>query len=433
MFADGPRHRATEGDVSAGPQKVRKAGDRAMKLTEKTIENLKTTQGQKDRIVFDDDVRGLGLRVTASGSKSYLSQFNFQGKRRRVPIGSQSTLSLADAREIVKRHAGDVARGIDPAAVRIAEREAAKAEHLALGKLIGDWSEIRLRDRRERYRTEAVRALRHAFDRFWDRPVEELTKRIVIDWRNSSLRAGKASMASATLKYGKAAFSWAMADELVALSPFAGIEAIELTSRDRVLTDKELVAVWRAAGSRAGSFGRIVRALILTGQRRDEVGGMARDELAADLSTWSLPPSRVKNGRKVTTSHDVPLAPAMRELIASAPDLGGRHVFPGLHDKPFAGWATMKEQLDRDSAVTGWHLHDLRRTVATGLQQMGVRLEVTEAILNHRSSTRGGIVGVYQRFDWAAEKRAALDAWAQHVEAIVEGREPAGNVVRLSA
>jgi len=88
MFADGPRHRATEGDVSAGPQKVRKAGDRAMKLTEKTIENLKTTQGQKDRIVFDDDVRGLGLRVTASGSKSYLSQFNFQGKRRRVPIGS---------------------------------------------------------------------------------------------------------------------------------------------------------------------------------------------------------------------------------------------------------------------------------------------------------------------------------------------------------
>jgi integrase len=107
-------------------------------------------------------------------------------------------------------------------------------------------------------------------------------------------------------------------------------------------------------------------------------------------------------------------------------------VFPGLRG-PFNGWSKAKATLDGKSGVTGWRLHDLRRTVATGLQRLSVRLEVTEAVLNHISGTRGGIAGVYQRHDWAEEKRAALEAWGTNVMALVEGREAAANVVALRA
>ena len=115
----------------------------------------------------------------------------------------------------------------------------------------------------------------------------------------------------------------------------------------------------------------------------------------------------------------------------------GALVLPGAASTPFSGWSKAKAALDRavaearGASIAPWSVHDLRRTVATGLQRLGVRLEVTEVVLNHISGSRAGIAGVYQRHDWAAEKRAALDAWAAHVLAAAEGRSPTGNVVTL--
>ena len=130
-----------------------------------------------------------------------------------------------------------------------------------------------------------------------------------------------------------------------------------------------------------------------------------------------------KNGR----AHIVPLSAPVQELLHTVPRAGDL-VFPGLKG-PFNGWARAKAALDAESGVTGWRLHDLRRTVATGLQRLGVRLEVTEQVLNHVSGSRAGIVGVYQRHDFATEKRAALEAWGKHVQAIAEGRETSANVI----
>ena len=125
----------------------------------------------------------------------------------------------------------------------------------------------------------------------------------------------------------------------------------------------------------------------------------------------------------------MPLAPQARAIIEAAPRYKGNPlVFPG-ECGAFSGWSKSKERLDRDSGVKNWRLHDLRRTAATGLQKLGVRLEVTEAVLNHIAGSRAGIVGVYQRHTWSDEKRAALIAWGAHVAAIIEGRETAGNVV----
>jgi integrase len=192
--------------------------------------------------------------------------------------------------------------------------------------------------------------------------------------------------------------------------------------------------------------------LILTGQRRGEVAGMTWAELSDDLTSWTLPGERTKNG----AAHVVPLSAPARDLLkALLPGdaneakralaerrAAGTLVLPGAVGTPFSGWSKSKGALDKAiteaaagtsaASLAPWSIHDLRRTVATGLQRLGVRLEVTEAVLNHISGSRGGIAGVYQRHDWANEKRAALDAWAAHLLAIAEQRTAADNVVKLT-
>jgi integrase len=144
-----------------------------------------------------------------------------------------------------------------------------------------------------------------------------------------------------------------------------------------------------------------------------------------------LPAARSKNGQP----HVIPLSEEMQNLLRAQPRVEGTHlVFPGERGL-FSGWSKSKARLDRRSLVSSWTFHDLRRTVATGLQKLGIRLEVTEATLNHVSGSRAGIVGVYQRHHWADEKRAALAAWGVHVAAVVQGCEAPDNVtpIRVSS
>src|SRR6516164_9556971 len=184
--------------------------------------------------------------------------------------------------------------------------------------------------------------------------------------------------------------------------------------------------------------------------RRGEVAGMTWGELSDDLTIWSLPAERTKNG----IAHNVPLSTPIRDLLKpfmredpKKHHATGQLVFPGIAGTPFAGWSKAKVALDKaimarrgkaaetggkpPAPLTPWNVLDLSRTVATGLQRLGVRLEVTEAVLNHISGSRGGIAGVYQRHDWASEKRAALGAWSTHVLRCVAGRIASDNIVAL--
>ena len=233
-------------------------------------------------------------------------------------------------------------------------------------------------------------------------------------------------MAAQTAAYGKAAYGWAVKRGVIEGNPFLNLPVAPTAKRERVLSDGEVAALWQATdGPRP--FNGIARFLLLAGQRREEVAGMTWAELSGDFSTWTIPASRAKNG----ATHIVPLSEPARNLLRGVPRFG-ELVFPGLRG-PFNGWSKAKAALDAKSGVTNWRLHDLRRTAATGLQRLGVRLEVTEQVLNHVSGSRAGIVGVYQRHDFASEKRAALDAWGEHVRAIVERRSTGDNVVTLRA
>jgi integrase len=292
--------------------------------------------------------------------------------------------------------------------------------------VLEQWEKLHLAEKRDRYAAEAVRALRHAFAKHLDMPAADLDRQAVVRVLDRLAKEGKPAMASRTAAYGRACYHWAVKRGSTASNPFQDLPLARIAKRERVLTDDELRAVWGAT-ARPGPFNAIVRTLLLTGQRREEVAGMAWGEVAPDLSLWTIPASRAKTG----AAHIVPLSTQAQVILGVVSRRGESDlVFPGLRGA-FSGFSKAKEALDKASGVKDWRLHDLRRTMATGLQRLGVRLEATEAVLNHIAGSRAGIVGVYQRHTWADEKRAALNAWGEHVEAIVERREAADNVTPM--
>jgi integrase len=433
-----------------------------MKLTERKIEALTVEHSRKDRLVFDDAQRGLAVRVTASGGRTFLCQYTLHGLKWRVPLGACSAVALAKAREAAAAVMGDVAKGRNPAAERkvaaAAERARRTRNRLTLRVLIEDWNRLHLAGRRPRYAAEAVRALHYAFAEHLDDAAEDLDRTAVVRALDALTRRKRAAerkgtaMVGRTAAYGRAAFAWAVKRGAVHVNPFANLPiAKSVAKRERVLSDAEIAEIWTAAGNAAVPYGAIIRLLVLTGQRRGEVAGMDRNEISEDFATWTLPGERTKNGEP----HSVPLSAPARELLkalvpedANATLANGMLVLPGAIGKPFAGWSKAKHALDeaivdaraksataasaKPAPLIPWSVHDLRRTVATGLQRLGVRLEVTEAVLNHISGSRSGITGIYQRHDWATEKRAALDAWATHVLRCVAGPVAGKNVVALA-
>jgi len=268
----------------------------AMKLTLNRIDTLKCPEGKRDMLVFDGEQRGLGVRVTAGGSKTYLAQYNWHGQKRRVPLGSCSALSLAKARDAVRAIMGDVAKGIDP----VTERKKAKAyEALTLSALLSDWQALHLASKRPSYAAEALRALRSAFARYLDLPAADLNRVPVVKRLDAMSRKGSAAMAARTAAYGKAAYGWGVKRGALSENPFANLPVAPTLKRERVLTDDELAAIWRATDG-PGPFNAIVRMAILTGQRRDEVAGMTWAEVS-DIA-WTIPASRTKKRRNPFSS-----------------------------------------------------------------------------------------------------------------------------------
>lgn len=394
-----------------------------MRLTERSIESLACPAGRRDMMVFDNKQSGLGVRVTASGRKTYLAQYTRAGVKRRVPLGSCAAISLSQAREATRAIMGDVAKGLDPAIERkraaVEAKQAQAHAALTLDHLLEQWGALRLSHRRRSYAVESVRALRRAFPKQLDLPAADLDRRCVVAVLDGFARSGKIAMAARTAAYGRSCYQWAVKRGALDANPFTNMPLSPVAKRDRVLSEVELATIWRAANG-SGAFDSIVRMLILTGQRRGEVASMAWSELDEDLAVWTIPASRAKNG----VAHAVPLSPQAQTFLRALTrrDRGGL-VFPGQNGC-FNGFGKAKAALDSECGLAPWRLHDLRRTVATGLQKLGVRLEVTEAVLNHVSGSRAGIVGVYQRYDYAEEKREALWAWGRRVAELVDGPAP---------
>jgi integrase len=391
------------------------------KLTAKTVETIKPATARQE--IPDTLLPGFYLVVQPSGARSFAVRYRHHGKPRKHTLGSYPILDLKTARELGTKVLRAAAEGRDPAQEKQRERATIVKDVVA--------QFLVKHGQRCRPRTLAGYALllkHYALAPWGNRPIGSITRaevRAVLDKimaNGTPILANRAHGAIGKL------FGWAVEQEIIAASPVVGLKAPAVErSRDRILSDDELRTVWRAAEQIGPPYGAIVQLLILTGQRRGEIAALTWDEIDLKKRLIGLSRERVKNNR----SHEIPLSPQAAAIIEALPRSHERFLFSPLGRHPINGFARYKERFDRICAVTDWTLHDLRRSCASGMARLGVSLPVIEKVLNHTSGSFAGIVAVYQRHDFAAEKRAALDAWANHVATIVGDKAAKSKVVRL--
>ncbi len=427
---------------------------KVFRLTQRTVEEATCPPGRKDALVFDGETRGFGLRITAAGSKVFLAQYQGATGKRRVVIGPFGVLTVEQARKRARAILGDAAEGRDPFAERQAQAAAQRSAEIAakaraaeeaftFGKLIEAWEQARAGDRRASYLAIAAAAMRKHFAAWGDRPAGSITTAEAVRMLDGIKATVGATAANRCLSYARATYGWAEKRQMVTTNPLRGIEAPSRErARDRVLSGDEVGTIWRAAEKLSEPARGFVRVLLLTLQRRDEVAGLRWDELSHDLMTWTLPAERSKNGK----AHLVHLSEPVRTIIADVKPLSGcPFVFHAATRKPVSAFSAMKRALDaaivakrkeagaKPPAPPGWTMHDFRRAGVTSLAGMGFPPHVCDRILNHVTGTLMGVAAVYQRAEFLAERRAALDAWASFVLAAAAGGKPvAGNVVTLS-
>ena len=353
--------------------------------------------------VFDLGYPGLSVRIGYGGAKTFQHFYRVGGKLKRETLGRWPAITLAAARDTWRRTREAVARGEAPSA----NGKGQLFEHV-----VEEWLRRDQADSRKSSQYQLHRLVEADLLPAWrGRRVGSITKRDVHTLLDGIVDRGAPTMAKKTEAYVKRFFKWCHQRDLIAANPLEAMEALpKAKSRERVLTDDELAKVWHAADE--GPHRMAVRLLVLTGARREEISQLKWGEIDGDSIV--LAGERTKNGEP----RIIPLSAPATALLAAMPRIGG-YVFTLNGDKPIGSWGRAKHALDEASGVIGWRVHDLRRTVATGMQKLGVTLQTVEAVLGHTSGSRDGIVGVYQRHDYAAEKRAALDAWGQHVARLV--------------
>ena len=419
-----------------------------MNLTAKVVAALQLPAGKADVIYFDAALPGFGYRLRrgANGKvlRSFVVQYRRAGGTRRIMLGNAAVLSAAAAREQARKVLGRVANGEDPQADKIDRRA---KDQLTLRGVIDEHLGAKAKDVRPRTLVELTRYLTGTyFKPLHGMPVDAVTRkdiaaRLVVTTRESgSITAARARAAINGL------FVWAMQMGFVESNPVIGtIQPKDSDGRSRVLTGAELAAVWRAAGD--DEYGKIVRLLILTGCRRQEVGGMQWGELDQERGEWTIPAERAKNKR----AHTLPLPPAAWRIVGSVRRMANRDYLFGLRAEGFRAWADGKAELDKalGDGVRPFVLHDIRRTVATMMAEgdeegeqdrdgderhgnrrgdadgprLGIQPHVIEALLNHESGHKAGVAGVYNRAKYRREVRAALALWADTVRALVDGGE----------
>jgi len=381
------------------------------RLNRAVVDGFKVPPGKESVIAWDSALPGFGVRINAGGTRSFVAQYrNSGGSTKRLSLGRYDAMSIDDARKLARSTLAKATTGSDPAE----ERAKAKA---AASITVGSVADAYLKAVESRLKPRSHQEVSRHLTKHWEalRPSPvHLVKRADVASTLREIAGSRGEIAANRARASLSAmFAWGMGEGLCEANAVLGTnKATDERSRDHVLTDAELRAVWRACTD--DHHGCIVRLLILTGQRRDEVGSMAASEIAGEL--WTISGTRTKNHRP----HDVPLSPLALQIIATVPRRAGRDLIFGGRDNGFSGWSKAKAELDARIVANGdtvrpWRLHDLRRTTATGMAALGTLPHVVEAVLNHVSGHRAGVAGIYNRHAYAAEKRAALAAWSDHV------------------
>lgn len=362
--------------------------------------------------IWDARLPGFGLRVFPSGVKSFVLVYRHLGRPRRMTLGRYPVTGLAEARAKALDALKLIDAGTDPQADA---ESTGHPERYTFEQAVRSFVKLHCeRHNRPVTARDTERILNNYFVSRWARrDIRELTKTDILKVLDDIVEEGLPSAANHALAAIRKFFNWCVERGMLDASPCLGIKKPAANNtRDRVLDIGEMTAVWKAAELVGYPFGPIVKLLILTGQRRNEVANMQWSQLDFAAKTWTLPAELTKNGRQ----HVLPLTPQTVTLLRALPHFTSDYVFPARGENPaFAHFSRGKVKLDALSGVKDWTLHDLRRSAATHLAKLSVAPHVIERILNHVSGTFGGVAGVYNRFQYLDEMRKALAMWESHL------------------
>ena len=393
------------------------------KPTDQFVRSLQVPEGAKDVQALDDTCPGFGVRKQASGHTTFFVKYSIGKQQRRRTLGPFVPGVLAGIRKQAVMVLAQARLGTDVVGdARKARQEAEQAK--TMGELVPVYLALRekgdefWKKLRPRSLEEVTRFLKKSWQPLHDVAVTEITRQRVKERRNEIVHESGAVSANRALCALSSFFGWVIDQEhITGSNPTLDIKPLHEEDRSRVLGEAELVDIWLACGDDA--FGHIVKLLMLTGQRRSEIGGLRWSEIDLHTGQINLPGERTKNGHP----HFIPLSEPVRAILEQQPHLREQVFGRGDSAEGFAGWsaatAALRAALPK---MESWTLHDLRRTMATGMGELGVQPHIIEAAINHQSGHKAGVAGTYNRANYHAERKVALDKWAAHVMALVTKR-----------
>ncbi len=410
-----------------------------MRFTDRAIAEIKPKA--KIYEVWEDGRTGLGVRMSPKGRKSWNYMYRFNGKARRMTLGTYPAVSLASARVKHAKAKELREKGTDPGALQV-ERKRAERTSETVADLIDEYLEKWARPRK-RSAHEDERILRKDVLPVWGKlKAKEIRRRDVITLLDEIVERGAPIQANRTLAVIRKMFNFAIKRDIVDATPVAMVDApSKENQRDRVLSADEIRTLWKGLENAPMSEGTklVLKLQLATAQRKGEIVGAALSEFDLEESVWTIPAERSKNGQ----AHRVPLSPLALALIQEARDLTGDS--PWLFPSPGGNGAITPHSINRALyrvlrpappkrpkpaiEIEDMTPHDLRRTAASGITSLGISRLTVSKILNH---VENSVTAVYDRHGYDAEKRHALDAWGRRLMEIVSGEPAAGNVVPLA-
>ena len=409
------------------------------KFVEGLADRLRVPSGKRDMQVFDDELAGFGIRKFDSGQASYFVKFNVGPQQRRKTLGKVLRGNLKAMRLEASAILAKARLGTDV----VADARAAASKHtITLGQIVPKYLQAREGVLRPKSYVETKRYLNCHWEPLHQLAIDLITRQDVMGVvDNLEISSGKVAADRARIALS-GLFGWAIDRGYLDNNPTLNVRSrAQNGARSRVLSEAELVEIWRACDD-AGDFGSIVRLLILTGQRRGEIGDLAWSEVDLDKRQINLPEHRTKNG----CPHIIPLSAEALEILKGFVCEEDRDLVFGRGVGGFGGWSKSKAELNsriakararaahkaKATPMPAWTLHDIRRSFVTHVSEHGfAQPHVIEAIVNHISGAKAGVAGVYNRATYLAEKRRALEVWGEHVIALVRGSK--SKVVALRA
>jgi integrase len=394
-------------------------GNRRFAFTARFLATAKpqlNAAGVPEYTEYRDAISPLRLAVQSSGHRSLIVRY------RRPGDGKPAKLTLRDMGLAAARHAAAAAllqleKGVDPSPRRSPPATPRPTDDDSIEAAVASFLELHARRKNRASTADAAeRMFRRLILPAWSgRTIHDIRRRDVIDLVEHVAASGRPYLANRTLSALSKLFNWLASRDRLAASPTASVERPHTEkARERTLTDDERSALWLACDCDE-PFGSALRLLLLSGARRNEVSAMRWAELDFERRVWTLPPTRTKNGRKL----ELPLPQQAWDILAGLPQIDGSDfVLTTTGRNPVSGgWAKAKTRLSERAGIDpqSWRLHDLRRSCASGMQKLGVRVEVVERALNHSSGTYRGVVGIYQTDPLLDDVRAGLQLWADHV------------------